>query len=52
MRSKCSKSLLLNQPEIFLLVMRLQVNYCSIVDVEQEPENEKVKMREGGVIAR
>lgn len=27
--------------------MRLQVNYCSIVDVEQEPENEKVKMGGG-----
>lgn len=24
--------------------MRFKVNYCSIVDVEQEPENEKVKM--------
>lgn len=23
--------------------MRIQVNYCSIVDVEQEPENEKVR---------
>lgn len=30
--------------------MRFKVNYCSIVDVEQEPENEKVK--NGGVIAR
>lgn len=27
--------------------MRIQVNYCSIVDVEQEPENEKVTMGGG-----
>lgn len=27
--------------------MRIQVNYCSIVDVEQEPENEKVRMGGG-----
>lgn len=28
--------------------MRFKVNYCSIVDVEQEPENEKVKNGGGG----
>jgi hypothetical protein len=27
--------------------MRFKVNYCSIVDVEQEPENEKVKIGGG-----